>query len=1101
VLFIFRKAIGSPKVQTALVGLNILLFTASRRRLQRAKFHTNVRLISQLNKDELQLLIKDLPSWVKFADWERASTVQAFLSLLWPSFNTLLCNALRNVMEEKLQAHKDFGHVIVSRLSFGRHPPNLAGIKAVPMQTNDDAMAIIVDLDVRWAGQPDVALRLTKMRGVTVGLSTLQIAGVVRLVMDPIIENPPFIKKISLTLLDKPYLDFDLNILGGPDLMSLPALSGWLSTAIQKIAVSRIVYPKSVDIHIPGGGGGSREGTNGKDKSDKKYRRSESIIDGDGDDDEAAIDHQLEGVRPLGILIVDILDAQVESRRSTFLGRLKPVTPRVLLLVPPSNTNTVMQAALTGGEGEGEEEEEEGNNDQQQQRVLGRRTFKFVITSAYQHLQMLVSHRRKGFTGVVGADMPLGRTELSLQQLATTSNNNKGGGGNRDIDSEVTAVATPLDHYQSPQRSNFNFTNEGEGEGGFETPMKSVKSDGIDHDRHWHDAQTLTPMGSGMSEILSPMGSAMSHTPGFLTALDNGSDDDDDDGDEIDDDVVDDGKYMPSPPAPPPPTSSLSPPAYHYQKQWHCQPTSSSSSLYNSTAAKQEGGEGSLLLNGDGIWVNVPATKVLTLAGLFNEALTSSAALQRKIARREKHSGNISSVYTHNNNNNNNNNAEAGGSSGKKGNNNTIDTTAVPSSNEEQQSSKALNTICLQTDDDEGQLPTGSSQGEGWLHKIHEYVLGNNVDEDDGDSSPLYVSEDELGDVGMSGGDDNNKKKKKKNNGGSGSRRVSLQKDSVEHTDSLAAQLHLRLRWMPLNAEELAQQQQENIEDGTNTDIPIITPRPRKNNNNNNNNNKKLTKNKEQQQQDEATPLSSKSSSSSSIMSPPDTNTTQQQPTPPTETPVPRPSIQLRAGIVAVRVVHTKLDLAGRDIANPVLAVSTVSPIILNAGASASTRLQQLHTSFKHNARLLTMEASSGERPGTLHWSKVFHLPVDLGAVAAAGAGAGGGKSISAIATTPSITWPKICIEIGDAASASKFILFGADLYCLDAHSSYEADVTVVASTVIQLQELVNCSKNSKRSTRGNYRLKEARHGVHESEKLPLGTVMVQLAWYPVIVS
>jgi hypothetical protein len=1083
VFFIFRKVIGSPKVQTALIGLNVLLFTASRRRLQRAKFQTNVRLISQLNKDELQLLIKDLPSWVKFADWERASTVQAFLSLLWPSFNTLLCNALRNVMEEKLQAHKDFGHVIVSRLSFGRHPPNLAGIKAVPMQTNDDAMAIIVDLDVRWAGQPDVALRLTKMRGVTVGLSTLQIAGVLRLVMDPIIENPPFIKKISLTLLDKPYLDFDLNILGGPDLMSLPALSGWLSTAIQKIAVSRIVYPKSVDIHIPGGDGGSRRCNNGMDKSGKKYGRSESIIDGDGDDDEAAIHHQLEAVRPLGVLVVDILDAQVESRRSTFLGRLKPVTPRVLLLVPPSNTNTVMQAALTGGEGEGEEEEEEGSNDQQKQSVLGRRTFKFVITSSYQHLQMLVSHRRKGFTGVVGADMPLGRTELSLQQLATRSAN-KGGGGSGVINPGVTTAATPLDHYQSPQRSSFNFTDDGEGKGGCETPLKSVKSDGIDHDRHWHDAQTLTPMGSGMSEILSPMGSAMSRTPGFLTALDDGSDDDD--GDEIDSDVVDDGKYKPLPP----PSSSLLSPEYQYQNQWHRQPTSSSSSssslLYNSTAAKLEGGEDSLLLNGDGIWVNVPATKVLTLAGLFNEALTSSAALQQKIARREKHSGNSSSVYTPNNNNN----TEAGGSSGKKG--NIIDMAALPSSNGQQQGNKASNTICLQTDDDEGQLATGSGQGEGWLHKIHEYVLGNNVDEDDGESSPLYVSEDELGDVGMSGGDDNEKKKKKKNNGGSGSRRVSLQKDSVEHTDSLAAQLHLRLRWMPLNAEELAQQQQKK-ENESDTDDPNITPIP--SNNNNNNNNKKVTKNKEQQQQEEATPLSSKSSSSSSIMSPPNPNTTQQQPTPPIETPIPRPSIQLQAGIVAVRVVHTKLDLAGRDIANPVLAVNTMSPVILNAAAAAATRLQQLPTSFKHNDRLLTMEASSGERPGTLHWSKVFHLPVDLGS------SCGGGES-SGATTTPSITWPKICIEIGDAASASKFILFGADLYCLDAHSSYEADVTVVASTVIQLQELVsNNISNSKRSTRGNYRLREARHGVHESEKLPLGTVMVQLAWYPVIVS
>ena len=352
------------------------------RALKRARFVSNIRVIKELrNPEDLRYLLGSLPPWVSAPDWERGDAVQVLLGLMWPALNTFVCNIIRQELEERVQESSDFGHISFSRLSFGKHPPVIVGIKAVPLH-GEDLLAMVLDVDVRWAGEPDVALRLTKLGGASLGLSDVHLAGVVRLVFSPITEDPPFLTRMTISLLARPYVDFSVRALGGPDLMSLPAISSWLHSVVLNLADMAIVWPKEVSVPL--------------------------VPPSSSEAAEMAVAEAAALMPPLGVLVVRVVSADIAPRRSTFLGRLKLPSPRVSLVLPEATGVNgmeagVMQAGLTAVKNKTLNPE---YNTQ----------FQFVVSHPSQHLRLLLSHKRMD---LLGADMPLGVADLSMADILT----------------------------------------------------------------------------------------------------------------------------------------------------------------------------------------------------------------------------------------------------------------------------------------------------------------------------------------------------------------------------------------------------------------------------------------------------------------------------------------------------------------------------------------------------------------------------------------------------------------------------------------------------------------------------------------------------------
>ncbi len=219
--------------------------------------------------------------------------------------------------------------------------------------------------------------------GASLGLSDVHLAGVVRLVFSPITEDPPFLRRLAISLLNRPYVDFSVRALGGPDLMSLPAISSWLHGAVINLAERAIVWPKEVSVPL-----------------------------GPPPAAEAALAAAAEAaalIPPLGVLVVRVIRADIEPRRSTFLGRLKLPSPRVALVLPETPAGHgggaadegVMQAGLTTAQ---EKTLQPQWNTQ----------FQFVVSRPSQEIRLLLTHRR---LDLLAADMPLGAADLPVEDI------------------------------------------------------------------------------------------------------------------------------------------------------------------------------------------------------------------------------------------------------------------------------------------------------------------------------------------------------------------------------------------------------------------------------------------------------------------------------------------------------------------------------------------------------------------------------------------------------------------------------------------------------------------------------------------------------------
>lgn len=66
---------------------------------------------------------------------------------------------------------------------------------------------VIMDLDLFYAGDCDISFSLGGVRG---GIKDFSIHGTVRVVMKPLIPNPPLVGGLQIFFLNNPNIDFNL---------------------------------------------------------------------------------------------------------------------------------------------------------------------------------------------------------------------------------------------------------------------------------------------------------------------------------------------------------------------------------------------------------------------------------------------------------------------------------------------------------------------------------------------------------------------------------------------------------------------------------------------------------------------------------------------------------------------------------------------------------------------------------------------------------------------------------------------------------------------------------------------------------------------------
>ncbi|CAK0771570.1 hypothetical protein CVIRNUC_003873 [Coccomyxa viridis] len=394
--FVVSKVIGaggSVTIQSLLLATNAWILYAGLKAWRRVRFANGVRLLTDLDEDGLKYVLKNLPAWVKFSDYERAKFLNDSVQMLWPAFDTALCNLIKDELEPHM---RDFSPSVVNglyfeRLSFGLVPMSIMGVRIVPQSHSGQNVAIDLDIDVRWAGEPDVLLKLEPsskwlLNAVRIGklkvlpsvnmtpvmavrVRTVQMSAILRVNLSPVLDDLPFIGGIALSFMTQPYLDFDLRLVAGPDIMSVPALASYLHASLMDVFVDQMLWPKTAKIPfmLPP-----------SEESDIKA--------------------------PQGILKVQVIEAKLPQRVSRLRRVEKRLDPYACLAIRPQEgqNDTGTQSASTSGK-------------QDTTAPHWREAFHLCVGNMDQILEIVIAHASGA--GDPSADVPLGRVDIPIKEI------------------------------------------------------------------------------------------------------------------------------------------------------------------------------------------------------------------------------------------------------------------------------------------------------------------------------------------------------------------------------------------------------------------------------------------------------------------------------------------------------------------------------------------------------------------------------------------------------------------------------------------------------------------------------------------------------------
>ncbi|CAI5468894.1 unnamed protein product [Closterium sp. Yama58-4] len=200
-----------------------------------------------LKEEELQEYYSYLPPWVSNPDYERVDWMNKLIAEMWPYLNKAISEQIREIATPILKAQQP---AFIETLAFqevdlGTIPPAVLAIKSYDTADNE----VILQVALRWAANPNIIVAASaKGFTGTVQIIDLQMASTARITLKPLIPIFPCFSTITVSLMDKPQVDFGLKVLG-LDVMAIPGLYTYVQKTIGNTVASMYMWPKVLEVY------------------------------------------------------------------------------------------------------------------------------------------------------------------------------------------------------------------------------------------------------------------------------------------------------------------------------------------------------------------------------------------------------------------------------------------------------------------------------------------------------------------------------------------------------------------------------------------------------------------------------------------------------------------------------------------------------------------------------------------------------------------------------------------------------------------------------------------------------------------------------------
>uniref|UniRef100_A0A8C9T4V5 Extended synaptotagmin-3 n=1 Tax=Scleropages formosus TaxID=113540 RepID=A0A8C9T4V5_SCLFO len=172
----------------------------------------------------------NMPAWVNFPEVEKVEWLNKILLQAWPFFAMFMEKLLKEKIQSAIRASnpalKTFSF---TKVHFGQRFTLTKAVCVVSYMGDVD-----IDADVK--------------KPITAGVKSLQLQGMLRVILEPLIGQSPLVGGITMFFIRRPTLEIDWT--GVTNLLDTPALSQMTESAITDVIASLMVLPNRMCIPL-----------------------------------------------------------------------------------------------------------------------------------------------------------------------------------------------------------------------------------------------------------------------------------------------------------------------------------------------------------------------------------------------------------------------------------------------------------------------------------------------------------------------------------------------------------------------------------------------------------------------------------------------------------------------------------------------------------------------------------------------------------------------------------------------------------------------------------------------------------------------------------
>ncbi|XP_067593799.1 extended synaptotagmin-3 isoform X3 [Pseudorca crassidens] len=188
-----------------------------------------------------------LPAWIHFLDVERVEWANKVISHIWPYLSMIIENKFREKLEPKIrEKNVHLRTFTFSKLYFGQKCPRINGIKVHTNKCN--RRQVVLDLQICYIGDCEISVELQKLQA---GVNGIQLQGTLRLILEPLLVDKPFVGAVTMFFLQKPHLQ--INWTGLTNLLDVPGISEVSDSLLEDLIAAHLVLPNRVTVPVKKG--------------------------------------------------------------------------------------------------------------------------------------------------------------------------------------------------------------------------------------------------------------------------------------------------------------------------------------------------------------------------------------------------------------------------------------------------------------------------------------------------------------------------------------------------------------------------------------------------------------------------------------------------------------------------------------------------------------------------------------------------------------------------------------------------------------------------------------------------------------------------------